>query len=109
MHRPVANQALERTRHTEPRRSALACVPCMLSCLGVKVPRPGVRGAEGQGKRKGVTARWGLKEAWNERAGRGTRTRYEVWYRRGELARDSKALHPQRTVLYKSGAYARKV
>jgi hypothetical protein len=109
MHRPVANQVLERTRHTEPRRSALACVPCMLSCSGVKVPRPGVRGAEGQGKRKGVTARWGLKEAWNERAGRGTRTRYEVWYRRGELARDRKALHPQRTVLDKSGAYARKV
>ncbi len=51
-----------------------ACVPCMLSCSGVKVPRPGVRGAEGQGKRKGVTARWGLKAAWNERAGRGTRT-----------------------------------
>jgi protein-tyrosine phosphatase len=72
-----------------------ACVPCMLSCSGVKVPCPGVRGAEGQGKRKGVTARWGLKAAWNERAGRGTRTRYEVWYRRGELARDSKALHPQ--------------
>jgi hypothetical protein len=74
---------------------AWACVPCMLSCLGVKVSCPGARGAEGQGKRKGVTARWGLKEAWNERAGRGTRTRYEVWYRRGELARDSKALHPQ--------------
>ena len=77
--------------------------------LGVKVPCPGVRGAEGQGKRKGVTARWGLKDRWNERAGRGTRTRYEVWYRRGELARDSQALHPQWTVLYKSGAYARTV
>ncbi len=35
---------------------------------------PGVRGAEGQGKRKGVTARWGLKDAWNEHAGGGTRT-----------------------------------
>jgi hypothetical protein len=81
----------------------------MRSCSGVKVPCPGVRGAEGQGKRKGVTARWGLKEAWNEGAGRGTRTGYEVWYARGERARDRKALHPQRTVLYKSGAYARKV
>ena len=70
-------------------------VPCMLSCLGVKVPCPGVRGAEGQGKRKGVLVRERLKEAWNERAGRGTRTGYEVWYARGELARDSKALHPQ--------------
>src|SRR5262245_6818972 len=76
------------------RRSPGACVPCMLSCLGVKVPRPGIRGAEGQGKRQGVTVRWGLKEAWNERAGRVTRTGYEVWYSRGELARNSKALHP---------------
>ena len=62
----------------------------MLSCLGVKVPRPGMRGAEGQGKRKGVTARWGLKEAWNEGAGRGTRTGYEVWYARDEWARHHK-------------------
>jgi len=91
------------------RSSPLACVPCMLSCSRVKVPRPGVRGAEGQGKRKGVTARWGLKAAWNERAGRGTRTGYEVWYARGELARNSKALHPQWGVLYKSGVYARMV
>ena len=88
----------------------LACVPCMLSCLGVKVPRPGMRGAEGQGKRKGVTVRWGLKEAWNERAGRGTRTGYEVWYSRDERARDQQS--PPSTVgavLDKSGVYARKV
>src|SRR5262245_41948047 len=77
------------------RSSLPACVPCMLSCSGVKVPCPGVRGAEGQGQRQGVTARWGLKAAWNERAGRGTRTGYEVWDARGELARHSKALHPQ--------------
>jgi hypothetical protein len=68
---------------------------CLTWRLWVKVPCPGVRGAEGQGKRQGVTARWGLKEAWNERAGRGTRTGYEVWYARGERARDRKALHPQ--------------
>ena len=71
-----------------------ACVPCLLSCLGVNVPRPGVRGAEGPGKRQGVTVRWGLKAAWNAGAGRGTRTGYEVWYRRGERARDRKALPP---------------
>jgi hypothetical protein len=65
-----------------------------------------MRGAEGQGKRKGVTARWGLKEAWNEGAGRGTRTGYEVWYARDEWARNHKVLHPQRGVLYKSGVYA---
>jgi hypothetical protein len=33
-----------------------------------------VGGAAGSGKRKGVTARWGLKAAWSEGAGRGTRT-----------------------------------
>jgi hypothetical protein len=78
----------------------------MLSRSGVKVPCPGVRGAEGQGKRKGVTARGRLKAAWNEGAGRGTRTRYEVWYRRDERARNREVLHPQRAVLYKSGVYA---
>jgi hypothetical protein len=72
-----------------------ACVPCMLSCSGVKVPCPGIRGAEGQEKRKGVTARWGLKEAWNEGAGRGTGTGYEVWHSRDERARDREVLHPQ--------------
>ena len=81
----------------------------MLSCSGVQVPCPGMRGAEGQGKRKGVLVRGRLKAAWNERVGRGTRTGYEVWYARGERARDRKALHPQRGVLYKSGAYARTV
>jgi hypothetical protein len=81
----------------------------MLSCSGVKVSCPGVRGAEGQGKRKGVLARGHLKEAWNERAGRGTRTGYKVWYSRDERARDREVLHPQRAVLYKSGVYARTV
>jgi hypothetical protein len=68
-----------------------------------------MRGAEGQEKRKGVTARWGLKNAWNAHAGRETRTRYEVWYRRDELARNSKVLHPQWAVLDTSGVYARTV
>ena len=66
-------------------------------------------GAEGQAKRKGATVRWGLKEAWNEGAGRGTRTGYEVWYARDEWARNHKVLHPQVSVLYKSGVYAQKV
>jgi hypothetical protein len=74
----------------------------------VKVVCPGVRGAEGPGKRQGVTAGWGLKAAWNERAGRGTRTGYEVWYRRDEQARNSNVLHPQWGVRYQSGAYAQK-
>ena len=71
-----------------------ACVPCMRSCSGVKVACPGVRGAEGQGEAPGVTARWGLKAAWKQRAGRGTRTGYTVWYSRGERARNREALHP---------------
>jgi hypothetical protein len=67
----------------------------MRSCVGVQVPRPGMRGAEGQGKRQGAAVRRGLKEAWNECAGRGTRTGYEVWYARDEWARHHKVLHPQ--------------
>ena len=38
---------------------AWPCGPGMLSCLGVKVSCPGVRGAAGPGKRQGVTVRWG--------------------------------------------------
>src|SRR5712664_3294834 len=85
-----------------------ACVPCMSYCSGVRVPCPGRRGAEGKAKRKGVTVRWGLKEAWSEGAGRRTGTGYEVWYVRDEWARDHKVLHPHRDVLYKSGVYALK-
>jgi hypothetical protein len=40
-------------------------------CLGVQAPCPGIRGAEGHGKRKGVLVRERLKAAWNERAGEG--------------------------------------
>ena len=50
----------------------------MSYCWGVRVPCPGRRGAEGQVKRKGVTVRWGLQEAWSEGAGRGTGTGYAV-------------------------------
>jgi hypothetical protein len=60
-------------------------------------------------KRKGVTARWGLKEAWSECAGRRTGTQYEVWHSRDELARNSEVLHPHVAVLYKLGAYAQTV
>jgi hypothetical protein len=78
----------------------------MRSCVGVQVPCPGVRGAEGQVKRQGVTARWGLQDAWREGAGRRTGTRYEVWHSRDERARNRKGLHPRVAVFYKSGAYA---
>ena len=60
----------------------------------VEVPIPGVSGAEGKEKDKGVTARWGLEEVQSEHAGRRTGTGYEVWYTRDELARDNEVLHP---------------
>ncbi len=75
----------------------------------MKVLAPGDRGAEGEKKGEGVTARWGLEEAQSKRAGRRTGTGYEVWYTRDERARDCEVLHPQWGVLYKSGAYARNV
>ena len=61
----------------------------------MEVPTPGFRGAEGKEKGKGVTVRRGLKEAQSKSAGRRTGTGYEVWYVRGEWARDHEALHPQ--------------
>ena len=45
----------------------------------VKILAPGDRGAEGEEKGKGGTARCGLKEAQSNRAGRRTGTGYEVW------------------------------
>ena len=70
-------------------------MPCMRSCSGVKVSCPGVRGAEGPGKRQGALVRERLQAAWNEGAGRGTRTGYAVWYARDEWARHPKVRHPQ--------------
>jgi len=61
----------------------------------VKVPTPGFRRAEGKEKGKGVVVRQGLKEAQSKSAGRRTGTGYEVWYVRGERARDREALHRQ--------------
>ena len=75
----------------------------------MKVPVPGLSGAEGKEKGKGVVVRQGLEEAQSETAGRRTGTGYEVWYIRDERARDREVLHPQRGVLYKSGVYARNV
>ena len=73
----------------------------------MKVLAPGDRGAEGEEKGKGVTARWGLEGAHSIRSGRRKGTGYEVWPTRDERARDREVLHPQWGVLYKSGVYAR--
>jgi hypothetical protein len=67
---------------------------------------PGVRGAEGKEKGKGLSREAGLEEAQSKCAGRRTGTGSEVWYARDERARDREVLHPQRGVLYKSGVYA---
>ena len=61
----------------------------------MEVPTPGIRGAEGKEKFKGVVARRGLKEVQSKSAERRTGTGYEVWCVRGERARDREALHPQ--------------
>ncbi|MCG3155077.1 MAG: hypothetical protein DKINENOH_01679 [bacterium] len=66
----------------------------------VKDPVPGFCGAEGCEKGKGVTVKWGLKEAQSRYAGRPFQGRlpepgYEVRYTQDDRARDRKVLLPQ--------------
>ena len=61
----------------------------------MKVLLPGVRGAEGKEKGKGVAVRRGQEEAQSKSAGRRTETGYEVWHARDQWARDHEVLHPQ--------------
>ena len=77
--------------------SSVCAVPAVM--LGGESPCPGVRGAEGPGKRQGVTARWGPKAAWNDVRGEGHEPETRCGYARGERARDREALHPQLGVL----------
>lgn len=67
----------------------------MRGTIRAQVPEPGYREAEGWEKGKGVIVRWGLEEVQSKSAGRQTETGYEVWYVRGERARDCETLHPQ--------------
>src|SRR5262245_21805353 len=78
----------------------------MSYCLGVRVPCPGKRGAEGQAKSKVVTERWGLKEEWSAGSGRRKVTGYEMWQAWNEWAANHEVVKPQGTVLYRSGVYA---
>jgi hypothetical protein len=90
----MANKRVQATRYPrapDPQRVCRA----WHRAYGVEVPMPGFRGAEGKEKGKGVIVRWGLEEAQSKSAGRRTGTGYEVWYARGERARDCEALHPQ--------------
>jgi hypothetical protein len=61
----------------------------------VNVLAPGVRGAEGEEKGKGVTVRWGLEEAPSKQAGRRTGTGYEAGSILDARARDNEGLYPQ--------------
>jgi hypothetical protein len=73
---PSRSPGLSSTLYKSAYRSTLALL-ALLCCKG-----------------KGVLARGYLKAAWNEGAGRGARTGYEVWYRRDERAHDREVLHP---------------
>src|SRR5262249_46343853 len=73
---PSRSPGLSSTVYTSASRSTLALL-ALRRCKG-----------------KGVLARGYLKAAWNEGAGRGARTGYEVWYRRDERAHDREVLHP---------------
>jgi hypothetical protein len=53
-------------------------VPSLIDSLEVRVPYP-PDGGEGLAEHKGITARWGLKEAWSKTAARWTRTGYEAY------------------------------
>jgi len=60
------------------RGGSSSCTPCMNDSLEVKVLFTS-RWGEVIAKRKGVIARWGLKEAWSKDASRWTRTGYEAY------------------------------
>ena len=51
-------------------------------------------GAEGKEKVNGVVVTRGLEEGQSESVGQCTRTGYEVWYTRDELAGNNEVLHP---------------
>ena len=54
-------------------------------------------------KRKGVIARWGLKEAWSKDASRWTRTGYEA-YGAGRAGKRSRSPPPSRALVVNSAA-----
>ena len=72
----------------------------------MQVLAPGVCAAAGEEQGQGVTVRWGLEAAPSNEAGRRTGTGEEVWYARGERARDRAGLQARWGVLDQSGVYA---
>lgn len=75
----------------------------------MRVLAPGNRGAEGEEQGKGVTVRWGAEGGGKPNPNaRGDVQEPDLrcGTTRDERARDRDVLHPQRGVLYKSGAYA---
>jgi len=67
-----------RDQHADWKPRSGGCTPCMNDSLEVKVLFTS-RWGEVIAKRKGVIARWGLKEAWSKDASRWTRTGYEAY------------------------------
>lgn len=59
-------------------------------------------GGEGLAKRKGVIARWGLKEAWSKSVRRWTRTGYEASIC-GRVGNEQQSPYPSKTSTGKSG------
>jgi hypothetical protein len=104
----ASNTAMHASANSAPRDLHRVCQAWHRAC-GVEVPTPGVRGAEGEEKGKGVIVRRRPEEAQSKGTGRRTGTGSEVWYTWDELARASEVLHPRVGVLYQSGAYVQKV
>jgi hypothetical protein len=103
-----ANRPLERTgKQRPPLSSVRVCRACLRARRRKSFLQAGE--AEREGKRQGITARWGLKAAWSAWAERRTGSRLEVWHRRDERTQNRDALHPPSAVLDKSGAYAQTV
>ena len=70
-HGQLTGSSGQRIAATEPDR---VCRAWHRAC-GVEVLTPGISGAEGKEKGKGVTVRWGLEEAQSKSAVRRTGTR----------------------------------
>jgi hypothetical protein len=66
---------------------------------GVNVLTLGVSRAIAEESGKGITVRWGLREASSTDAGRRTGTRVEVWHHWDERARARAVLHPMARLL----------
>ena len=78
----------------------------------MQVPAPGIRGAKGEEKGKGLTVRWGAEGGGKpnpKTRGDEQKSERRCGTTRDERARDREVPHPQRGVRYQSGVYTSKV